>query len=497
MGYTDGKGRWHSEFLTNAELSDHALPADPAQLAETFDPTIWGEDAGRAAAERLLASSGPLPESLTLLRTCLHIQSRIVRVATQDDDALDEVALLNSLADAVRERVTAGPVDSEATVVARQLTGGQPIAAAIYEDPSSREPRSLLIGLVTQPTTALRHPLENQLSEIVAFLVDRDEAFARGLLDLCAGDLDTQLQDAVAGASAIGARTQISLPAPGPGGLPQRTTLFPDVSIEGSDQAFQVLLEVKVEAALHHTNIAGVVFEQPDAYAHAWRLLAEPGPAKTRRVCTLTRERLADTGSDPWRRNSVTWREVAELLDNSTGVAIDAQLKLIATELMTLINTIVYPPTIDPQLLAYVQQIGPAVLEGLASELIGQRPDMVTSGTRSHSEYVGRYLTVPIADRELRFWLYATPRDGRYNTPGRDLSIVLAIADEQSTDWSREKVETIAGTLGLKLERDIAGYRLFRQFLPFPPDLDSHQAADHGRLLASNITASFDATLTV
>lgn len=280
MGYTDEDGRWHFEYISNAELAMASLPGDPAQLAETFDASVWGEDRGRAVAEPLLVAcrNGVFPDSLTLLRTCLYVQSRIVRVATQDEEAADEVGLLDRLAGRVRQRASEGQEEIEATVVSEHLTGGHAITSKVYDDPVRRQRRSLLARLMLQPTTALRHPIENQMSEVLAFLIDRDEAFARGFLVLCAGGTDTQLEDAVAGAKSIGARTQISLPAASPAGLPQRTTLFPDISIDGSDQAFQLLVEVKVDATLHTTVISGVVFEQPDAYVHAWRRLREPEP---------------------------------------------------------------------------------------------------------------------------------------------------------------------------------------------------------------------------
>jgi hypothetical protein len=164
MGYTDEDGRWHPEYITNAELAMVPLPGDAAQLAETFDADVWGKDRGDAVAEPLLGAcrNGVFPDGLTLLRTCLHVQSRIVRVATQDDEAADEVALLDRLAARVRQRASEGTKEIEANFVAEHLTGGHAITSKVYDDPSRRPRRSLLAGLMLQPTTALRHPIETR-----------------------------------------------------------------------------------------------------------------------------------------------------------------------------------------------------------------------------------------------------------------------------------------------------------------------------------------------
>jgi hypothetical protein len=485
VGYVDQNGNWHPKYLTNAELIAHPLPSDSAKLAETFDATCWGEDGGRVIAKPLLAAcaTGVLPESLTLLRTCLHIQSRIVRVRTQDDDAPDEVALLHWLAAAVRERVATDAIDQEAAVVAEQLTAPErPISSRIYEDPTTRPAKSLLLGLLSQAATTLQHPLENQLSEVLAFLIDRDQKFAGRFLSLCAGETDAQLLDAVTEAQSIGARTRISLPSPAPGGLPQRRTLFPDISIEGAGGAFQVFVEAKVDADLHRTTIDGISIQQPDAYAYAWRRINEPDPPKVRRVCTLTREQPAETSSDPWRCASITWREVAALTD---GEASD-ELKIIGSELATLINTAIYPPLVDAAALAYVKRVGPLVLNALTGQVITQLPTVTASAVTSHRDYVGRYLTIPASAGALRIWLYATPPGGRYNTPNRETSIVWGIADGNA-EWTREQIEATADRLSLKLERDIAGFRLFRDYLPFPLGLDPDRAAAHGQSLAEAV----------
>ena len=308
----------------------------------TFDASWWGGDCGSAAATPLLErcrAGAALPESLTLLRTCLHVQSRIVRVLTQDHAEPEEQALLERLADSVRQNATSGEIDNEEHVSRSE----QPILARVYENPVGRPARSLLWGLMTQPAGVLQHPLENQLSEVIAFLIDRSPRFASGFLRLCDGDRDGALRVAVEGTEAVGARTRISLSAPAPEGLPKRATLFPDISIEGDDRSFQIFVEVKVDAEPHVTTIAGVELLQPDAYAAAWRQIYDVEAAKVRRVCTLTRavtDVLDPTGgrSDTWRRVAVTWRQVGELIDHLLEDEAEPQLSIILGELRSIID---------------------------------------------------------------------------------------------------------------------------------------------------------------
>jgi hypothetical protein len=326
------------------------------------------------------------------------------------------------------------------------------------------------------------------MSEVLAFMIDRNEAFARAFLVLCADGSDTQLEDAVVGAISIGARTQISLPAASPDGLPQRTTLFPDISIDGAGQAFQLLVEVKVDAALHTTVISGVAFEQPDAYIHAWRRLREPEPPRVRRVCTLTRDQLHDGASDPWRGASVSWHGVAGLLKGESAVSTAPELALIAEELVTLIHTVVYPPAIDPTELAYITEIGAVILGSFVTEIQRAHPASMASASHAQRDYVGRYVTLPVAGDQLRLWLYVTSAGGRYNVPGHGANVVWAIADDrQTTAWQPERIEEVAGSLGLTLERDTVGYRRFGEFHPLGLSLDPAGAADYGRSLATSV----------
>lgn len=494
-------GLWSPAYLTNAELEDAELPAEAAGLAETFDATWWGGDAGRAVAEPLLdrcRAGGAMPESLTLARTCLHVQSRLVRVLTQDHDEPEEQALLGRLADGVRQQVARGEIDNEVEVIATHIAQPeQPIVARIYEDPADRPARSLLWGLMTQPASVLQHPLENQLSEVLAFLIDRSPDFARGFLRLCEGDRDGALRIAVERAGAIRTRTRISLPAPAPEGLPKRATLFPDISIEGDNRSFQIFVEVKVDAEPHITTIAGHRLLQPDAYAAAWRQISDVGAAKVRRVCTLTRAVTddldpSDVRADPWRWAAVTWQQVVELIDLLLKDDAEPQLSLILGELHSIIVNVVCQGDIDPDEWASVQRIGRTVLDALVEELTSLRPDAQPSTVvTARIDYVGRYVTVPMQGGRLRLWLYATPQGGRYNVVNEQASIVIAISD-QPGEWQHgpDYLTNAAQQLDLPVRRDNAGHHLPRRAYPLMLGLDPEQAAARGREIAAKLAAA-------
>ena len=495
-------GPWLPAYLTNKELAGVELPVEAAVLAETFDATWWGGDGGQAVAEPLLdccRAGGSVPESLTLARTCLHVQSRLVRVLTQDHDEPEEQSLLERLAGAVRLKAAAGDIDDEVAVIAEHVARPeQPILARVYEDPAGRSARSLLWGLMLQPASALQHPLENQLSEVLAFLLDNSAGFARGFLRLCDGDGDGALRVAVERAGSIGARTRISLPAPAPEGLPKRATLFPDISIEGNKRAFQVIVEVKVDAEPHVTTIAGTEFLQPDAYAAAWRQINDVEAAKVRRVCTLTRavtDVLDPTHcrADAWRRAAITWRQVGELIDHILTDSPDPQLSLILSELRSIIDNIVYHVEIDPNEWESVQRTGRAVLDALVEELTTVHPDAQPSSTvRTRSDYVGRYVTVPVNGHPLRLWLYAVPAGGRYNLVNEQASIIIAIADQATERKDQpQDLAAVAQQLDLPVQRDNAGYHLPRRAHPLTLGLEPEPAVAYGREIGATLAAAF------
>jgi hypothetical protein len=70
---------------------------------------------------------------------------------------------------------------------------------------------------------------------------------------------------------------------------------------------------------------------------------------------------------------------------------------LIAEELVTLINTVVYPPAIDPAELAYITEIGAVILDSFVTEIQRAHPASMASASHAQRDYVGRYVTLPVS----------------------------------------------------------------------------------------------------
>lgn len=190
-----------------------------------------------------------------------------------------------------------------------------------YVDPAdpNRERPSLIAGLMKYPAAG-QHPLENQVSEALCWLIDRSHVLAEATVALFL----TQEQTTRALAAAdrcIGASTRISLDAPSGAKGPYR----PDLWIAGANGSFQLMIEVKVRAAEHWMQLpaegvpAGVPDSgeavnviQKEAYRRAWSLVS--AEADTRFVGLLSRdvielEPIGPVGGIERARN-VTWREL-------------------------------------------------------------------------------------------------------------------------------------------------------------------------------------------
>jgi hypothetical protein len=87
--------------------------------------------------------------------------------------------------------------------------------------------------------------------------------FARRLAQLFMG-----FDEPAASSPLIGARTQLSLTRPSGG------TVFPDLSLDGAQRAFQVLVEVKVGSEFGvHRDVQGQLVLQQEAYRQTWAAL--------------------------------------------------------------------------------------------------------------------------------------------------------------------------------------------------------------------------------
>ena len=101
------------------------------------------------------------------------------------------------------------------------------------------------------PATEKQTPLERQLTVVVAWLAHHSERFARELLrQFFAGDdeaLAALSQDDIR----VGSRTWGTLrPVQGVTG-----SLYPDIVITASGRAFELIVEMKVDAAVHQSGV--------------------------------------------------------------------------------------------------------------------------------------------------------------------------------------------------------------------------------------------------
>ena len=120
------------------------------------------------------------------------------------------------------------------------------------------------------------------------------------------------------------------------------------------------------------------------------------------------------------------------------------------------------------------------------------RPDaQPSSAVTVRTDYVGRYLTVPVNGQPLRLWLYATPEGGRYNLVNEQGSILIAIADQPAEGRRQpEDLAAAAQRLDLKVQRDNAGYHLPRTAHPLTLELDAEQAIAYGHELGAKLAAA-------
>lgn len=176
----------------------------------------------------------------------------------------------------------------------------------LYQDPKmpGRLRPSLVADLLGQPAWDQHHQLENQATIVLAWMIDRSPPIGSRLLDLWLDDVD------LAEGAVIGARSQIEFPS----------KLRPDISIEVSDRAIQLLIEAKVGAQFaEHTGVV-----QDDSYRVEWAGMGE-GEAEVQAVGTLTRDALGlpdEVDVRSLRARDVTWRELRmtleELVENGS-----------------------------------------------------------------------------------------------------------------------------------------------------------------------------------
>jgi hypothetical protein len=346
------------------------------------------------------------------------------------------------------------------------------------------------------PSTEKQTPLERQLTVVVAWLAHHSDQFARALLRRFF-DGDTEALGAMSDELRLGARTWGMLRAvngiTGP--------LYPDITISASNRAFELIIEMKVDADVHLScELEGRLLYQPDAYVYSWIHNYDASlEAIVRRVGMLTREGVARERAGPelwpeladYRAAAVTWSDLRDdlrgLLDRGE---IEADVRTVGHEVVEAIDNFVLatavPGIVDklkflPPELAWgyrvLELLGPSLAEALPGGTLKQ-----SFSLGAKHVYIGCNVYFTGSEGERCVWLQVSPADGGYSVAGRPVSM-WALEQTDHGPWSPE-IRRRAIASGFRDETDIPGYKAFRRGFPMKDlELRGDEAAQSGWLL--------------
>jgi hypothetical protein len=334
----------------------------------------------------------------------------------------------------------------------------------VYHDPQSGDyphPK-LLVDLLARPSKVDLLPLELQLTTILAWLVDRSRPCALELLKAFVGPHDDLAEHP------IGARTRVTLPPIPPGG-----PLYPDLSIDVGDQALQLLIEVKVDAAFHTHVLDEATTPQPDTYVLAWRRAVESsdhGEAAVRRVGTLSRApaeaptpdvNLADVHTR--RAADISWHSVRDLIDRVARADGFGEHRVVAHEFVNVLGQRVLHPAgteISDPVLAWGSELLAELLPTVAARVPGAS---LGNNVAPQLDYVGRYLRLDFGlETPIQLWVYVSTAAGRYNGGRTEAHLWLS---ERPDERAASEVRAQLTTAGFSDVTDLAGTAL-RRALP-------------------------------
>jgi hypothetical protein len=341
-----------------------------------------------------------------------------------------------------------------------------------FEPDSPLVDRNLIRGLMSTPATMKQSPEENQVSEVLAWLVNRSPTFAGAFVALFF-DEGSDGVDAAASATRYAATTRTKLPPVSGFGA-----LYPDLSIVGDSRSFQLLVEVKVEADFHINSGPTGDLQHVEAYATAWGMVKGGGEASVRGVGTLSRTPPTTRPLASLRVRDVAWDEVQTLLGRLAAAGeLDLDVRVVAADFAEVVSQRVMPPPQQApgRVAAGLHEIGPDVVDRVVSAVaaVGATP---RNTTRVEFDYVGRYVSLHSPDGvEFELWVVVTPQGARYNLPGWPCCISARIgatgADGGLGPLAPERLEAA----GFEYAKDIAKYAGYRTMMPI--DLDDTAAA--------------------
>jgi hypothetical protein len=301
-----------------------------------------------------------------------------------------------------------------------------------YVDPSTEEwlGPNLITGLMRNPHTEFAHPLERQVTVVLAWLLHHSPSIARNLTRKFLVD-DHDALEQLERTSVLGARAWGTLR---PLLQPKTGHLYPDLSIAGSERSLELLVEVKVDAEIHWWTTEDGLLYQPDAYIRSWRENYDSdAEARVRRVGTLTK-----TGPgvaldhDEMRARDVTWKEtralLAELLANGE---IEREVVAVAVDFVSALDEFVLKPAKTPQ----TNDPSLAWGYGLFQKLVPQLAARLVNGEMRtkpglHEDFVSAYVYFNADGATQRLWVAVTSEGGRYNVSGAKARLWLSEVTE-------------------------------------------------------------------
>lgn len=291
-------------------------------------------------------------------------------------------------------------------------------AQPFYVDPTSAQwvRPNLITGLMKNPHTELVHPLERQVTIVLAWLLYHSPTFATALSRLFFSDDEEALAE-LESASALGARAWGTLRP-----LPVTGYLYPDVSIAGAGHSFELIVEVKVDASIHAWETPEGLLHQPDAYIRSWRENYDfTTEARVRRVGTLTKNGPGITlDDDMMRASDVTWKETRELLgDLLEQGEIERDVVAVAVDFAAALDQFVLKAVETPQTDDLNLAWGYVLFHELVPELAARLKGGATKTKPGlHEDFVSAYVYFDADGATYRLWVAVTSAGGRYNVVG-------------------------------------------------------------------------------
>ena len=352
---------------------------------------------------------------------------------------------------------------------------------AFYQDPDKPRHRpSLIEDLFKLPTKPGLHPLENQSTATLAWLIDRSPVFAHEFVELFLGP--GSAPDAT-----LGARTWVTLPNPDGG------KLFPDLCIEAADRHLQLLVEVKVASALAQKLCSdGVTRSQEVHYRWAWTAHAESRAA----VCavgTLTRAG-GTTALYPGelRASDVTWSEVRDLIERLLAESgFGPETALVALSFVKAIKARIAVDPPSPAALSAWLAAHAEVATQIAAYLRDRMPGATVKKIgRDGAAFTGHRVLIPdVLGSKLRLRVYASPANTAQNLIGEPDALIVGI--ERDTNGTLEApASDIFAEAGFLKEKDVVGDTMHRRSWPMEDviaDPTATAASIWGLLSASGV----------